>query len=79
MSEEKAKISIESLQLAFAKTGGENPSHAAEAEKAAEIAYGFAKEFPSFKLSFIALRLRVQATQLRMNYPETLKVCEIGF
>ncbi len=79
MSEEKAKISIESLQLAFAKTGGENPSHAAEAEKAAEIAYGFAKEFPSFKLSFIALRLRVQATQLRMNYPETLKVCDEAF
>jgi hypothetical protein len=78
-AEQRAEICIENLQLAFAKSGEEKPEHAKDAMKGAEIVGNLSKEFPSFKLSFIAIRLHALATQLQMNYFDTVKVCDRAF
>ncbi len=78
-SEHRAEICVENLQIAFAKSGGEKPIHAEGADRASEIVIGLSKKFPSFKLNFIALRLRGLSTQLRMNYLDTVKVCDEAF
>jgi hypothetical protein len=78
-AEEIASGCVEGLQIVFAKSGGEKPEHAQAAAAAAEIAARMSKQFPSFKLSFISVRLRAMATQLQMNYADTISVCDEAF
>src|SRR5665213_1642062 len=78
-AEQIAEVCVEELQLAFAKSGSEHPAYATEAEKAAAKVSGLAESHPSFKLSFIAIRLRSLATQVRMDYRETEHLCEEAF
>lgn len=78
-TEQNAEVCVERLHIAFAKSGGEKPSHADEAEEGARIVGGLSKQYPSFKLSFIGLRLRVLASQLRMDYAETISICDEAF
>ena len=75
-AEEAAEICVENLQIAFVKSGGEKPAHATEAVAGAEIVGRLSEQFPSFKLSFLALRLRALASQLRMDYLATVKLCD---
>ena len=78
-AEHEAESRMEQLQLGFARRGGELPSHAAFAENAADRVDELAATYPSFKLSFLAIRLRAAAAQLRMDHRTSLGVCSRAF
>lgn len=75
-SEQNAAVCVERMQIAFAKSGGEKPAHAVEAEEAASVVGDLARQFPSFKLSSIALRLRTFSVQIRMDYAASIELCD---
>jgi len=78
-AEQEAELQMEQLQLAFARKGGENIRHVEDAEAAATRVDSLALAHPSFKSSFLALRLHVAASQMRMDHERTLEICNDAF
>jgi hypothetical protein len=74
-AEQEAELQMEQLQLAFARKGGENIRYAGDADAAASRVDSIALINPSFKLSFLALRLHAAASQMRMDHERTLEIC----
>jgi len=78
-AEYEAMMAQERIKILFARKKSERPEDAAATDSAARRVSALAAEFPSFKLSFLALRLQNTASELRMDYASTLRICDEAF
>jgi hypothetical protein len=74
-AEQDATLCLETLQLAFATTRSEKPELARLAEESVDRVNSIARDYPSFTLTYTALRLRTIAAQIRMDYRGTITIC----